>query len=436
MNRYKVVLGHILNPISDKKCEYIPNGAMILKLSKRDRQEVYLIDQIGPAKKILKNFEQVAKIIDFSDSVIMPGFFDMHFHWVQDDVREMPKDSLLEWLEKYTFPTEAKYKNKKYTYNKAKSFFSKLIKMGTLGGACYGSIHEHSVEYGLEKVIGDFTMGNVLMTMNSPKYLTQSKKEAISSVKKLGKKHGAKYAVTPRFAITTDPETMQKAAKIGKANRNFIQTHLSETPAEIESVLDIYHSIKGFEKVKTYTDIYKKVGMLSSKTIMGHGIYLSKRELGLLAKSKTAVAHCPTSNAPIKEKGLGSGLFDFKRTERLGVRWALASDIGGGPYLSMFDVMGSFVRQNSKAKVKGATYTKALYRSTMAGAEILKVSHKAGNLLPGKDANFIIVDLPKKLKTSNKSAESILELIISKHSKKRKNYSKLVNHVFYQGFKY
>jgi guanine deaminase len=428
----KLILGTFLNPLNDKKCELFKEGAMVIKSKKVKGLETFVVDALGPIKKISAKYKEYDEVIDLRGKVIMPGFFDMHFHWVQDDVREMPKDNLLTWLDKYTFPAERKFENKEYAKKKAEFFFNRLLKTGTVGGACYSSIHEHAVNYAFKYAKGDFVIGNVLMTINSPDFLTQTKSKALKLATKLSEKYKERYALTPRFAIATDPETMKETAKIAKKNKSFLQTHLSETPNEIEFVKSIYKNIKGFEKVKSYTEIYKKVGMLSSKTIMGHGIHLDPQELELLSKSKTSIAHCPTSNAQIKELGLGSGLFDFKRVEKANIRWALASDIGGGPYVSMFDVMRSFVDQNQRKKVKGATHVKALYRSTLAGAEILKLGKTRGNLEKGKIANFIAVDMPKGLKGTDK-AEDILKKIVATHKKERHLYDDLVRQVFFHG---
>ncbi|MCT4640798.1 MAG: amidohydrolase family protein [Bacteriovoracaceae bacterium] len=425
----KVILANILNPLSDKKCEFIKDGAMILK----PKNNGFVIEKIGQASKLYKEFDNV-NIVDLSDKVIMPTFFDMHFHWVQDDVRMMPKANLLEWLDKYTFVAENRFKNKTYAKKRAKEFFERIVKTGTLGGACYSSIHEHALDYAFEYATGDFVIGNVLMTINSPKFLTQKPKEATKLADKLSKKYKKKYALTPRFAIATDPVTMSDTAKAAKKNKSFIQTHLSETKNEIDFVTSIYKEMKGFEKIKTYTDIYKKCGVLSSKTIMGHGIHLSKEELATLSKTKTAIAHCPTSNAPHKELGLGSGLFNFKLVEKNNIRWALGSDIGGGPFLSMLDVMRSFVAQNKKAKVSGATYVKALFRSTMSGAQILKLDKKKGNFLTGKEANFVSFDMPK-LTAKNLNSENILKKIIESSKNDRSAYDALAQDVFFLGHK-
>jgi guanine deaminase len=164
---------------------------------------------------------------------------------------------------------------------------------------------------------------------------------------------------------------------------------------------------------------------------MGHGIYLSREELLLLKKTKTAIAHCPTSNAPISEKGLGSGLFDFKLTEKNKIPWALGSDIGGGPYLSMFDVIRSFVQQNKKKKVSGATFIKALYRSTMSGAEILNLEKQCGNLDKNKFANFIVVKAPKR-KTAE-SAEGVLKSLITPFEKQRAKTDQIVEMTYNKG---
>ena len=217
---------------------------------------------------------------------------------------------------------------------------------------------------------------------------------------------------------------------MARKNKSFIQTHLSETKNEIDYVLSIYKKLKGFEKVKSYTEIYEKTDILSSKTIMGHGIYLSDSELKTLAKTKTAIAHCPTSNAPVKELGLGSGLFDFNKTEKFKIRWALGSDIGGGPFLSMFDVMKSFVQQNKKKK-NGATYEKALYRATLAGAEILNLDKEAGNLNVGKWANFLVLPAPKIKK--DETTESVLKLLLEDKKQQRTDLDFLVEHTFYKG---
>ena len=390
----------VINPQNDRKCDFLSDGVLVVKGGK--------IKDLLPYKKACALYGKKmteSSVKELKDSVIMPGFFDMHFHWVQEDVREMPKDSLLTWLEKYTFPTETKYASKTYAEKKAKHFFKKLARVGTLGGACYSSVHEHAVDAAMKFVKGDFVIGNVIMNMNSPKKLTQTEDESLSLTKRLLKKFGRRHAFTPRFAITTTPRVMKEGSRLADKARSFKQTHLSETPQEIEFVLSLYREFPGFEDVASYTEIYERTGMLGKRSLMGHGIHLSAKELSILRKSETAVIHCPTSNAPLEQKGLGSGLFDFRLIEKAKVRWSLGSDIGGGPYLSMFDVIRSFIEQNHAQGIKEATYVKAIYRATLAGAEILGIGNKTGNLDIGKEANFVVIPLKNGLR---KNAEETL----------------------------
>lgn len=420
--------GTILNPLNDTKCDFLADGLLVVKSV---NGKGIIQDLLPFAKGEVKYKEQMKKknLKDFSGHLIVPGFYDMHFHWVQDDVREMPKDSLLEWLDKYTFPTEMKFAKKKYSKKKAKSFFKKILTTGTLGGACYSSIHEHAVEAAMKEAEGDFLIGNVLMNMNSPKELTQTEKDSLKISERLIKKYKDRYIFTPRFAISTSPAVMKKGSAIADKAGCFKQSHLAETPAEIEFVLSLYRAMPGFEKVKSYTEIYQKTGMLGKKSLMGHGIHLSPAELKILSQTKTSIIHCPTSNAPIAQKGLGSGLFDFKKIEKNKVRWALGSDIGGGPFLSMLDVIQSFVEQNKKKGVRGATYTKGLYRATLAGAEIMGLAKQSGNLKKGKEANFVVFPL----KTKAKDPEEALNKLISPLKKKRSDYDSLPRFVCLRG---
>lgn len=433
--KYKIILCDLINPVSDNEAELIRNSAVVLKNNSEGDpgQDSFAFFENGKAEYILNryNSEKGTDILDRRDQLMLPAFFDIHFHWVQDDVRLMPKENLLLWLSEYVWPYEADFINSEYSRQEAVSFGKKLLAAGTLGGACYASIHGHTVDHALENFKGRFAAGNVLMTMNSPDYLTQTEEDAVRLVEEKSSEYRERYAATPRFALTTGPDVMKACSEIARKNNSFIQTHLSETEKEIEAVLSCYRKIDGFEDIKTYTEIYKRCGILSSATIMGHCIHLSDEEYELLSETGTSIAHCPTSNAPVKDSGLGSGLFDFRKAEKAGVKWALASDIGGGPFLSMFDVMRSFVIQNRERGIDDATYVKALYRSTAAGAEILGLNKICGSLDTGKAADFILIDSPAE--KEKESAEEILKTAAESRADDRTQYLDLVQSTFFGG---
>ncbi len=418
-----LILCDLINPVNDREAILLRGAGLLIQ----DGHIVRVLPR--PSASLQKQMAQKGEVIDRRGLLALPGLFDLHFHWVQDHVCLMPKDSLLTWLKNYTWPMERKFSNVAFAKKEVSRFQEKLLSVGTLGGASYGSIHGHTVGLALNKFLGHFVVGNVLMTMNCPPYLCQLENEALVLTQKLAQRHRERYAVTPRFAPTVDPLTMTKVASMAKRYNSFLQTHLCETEEEVAYVLDLYRQIDGFRHVKSYAEIYGRTGILGPRTIVGHGIYLSPNDLSWLLKTKSIIAHCPTSNAPIREHGLGSGRFDLSLADKKGLRWALASDIGGGPYLSMFDVIHSFVRQ--QRGTGRASYTRGLFRATSAGARYLDFAERAGQLRAGFEANFIFVPSPKS--RGGEQVEDVLRRMIDRKLSERESFNHLVAETWWQG---
>lgn len=423
---HRLIRATIINPLGDSDSDFFSDGLLVGAKS----GDAWKIDRFGPAEEVALSMGLKPAQIPKVNALLIPPFYDNHFHWVQDKVREMPKVSLLEWLETYTFPEEARFAEETYAEKMASQFWKRIVSLGTVGGLCYSSIHDCALDAALDHAPSRFKVGNTLMTMNCPDFLRQSESEAIASAQQAAVRHESRYAVSPRFAPTTHPKVMSAAARIAAEFDLFQQTHLSETHAEIKWVLSLYQEIEGFEDVQSYTEIYDRCEMLGPKTVMGHAIHLSEAEWERLAETDTAIASCPTSNAPLEERGLGSGLFDYQAAEKFGVRWSLASDIGGGPYLSMFDVIESFVRQNENAG-NSASYSQALYRSTLAGAEILGLAKESGNFQSGKSFDCLVCPLPEicpKLLDTDQALKALLSTATH-----RADYANLVETAILEG---
>lgn len=378
----------ILNPQSDTFCETFADGGLLTN-------DDGLILTVGPFEQVSRDPRASgAAILPFPDSLILPAFCDVHLHWVQDDVRLLPKINLLDWLHNYTFPAEARYAEPEFAFNRARIFSNRLLSQGTLAGAIYSSLHASALQAIMKHVHGHFIAGNVLMTMNAPSYLIQTPLEAENLLEMLALTYKHQYAVTPRFAVACHPEVMCVAAEVASQQGCWVQTHLAESHQEVAWTLETFRHIPGFATIRSYTEIYDRCGLLGPRTILGHCIHMSDAEYAKLASCGCRIAHCPSSNAPIVDLGLGSGLMDFERVEAHGIVWALASDIGAGPYLSMLDVMQSFVRQHANVGRVAATPVKALYHATRAGAQVLGLEQVMGSLDPGKEANFLVLPHP------------------------------------------
>ncbi|MFA7685919.1 MAG: guanine deaminase [Candidatus Gracilibacteria bacterium] len=385
--------GLILNPQSSKKCDFYLDGGLFVKNGK--------VAGIGNFSKLIKKNKN-EKIVD-TKSVIIPAFTDIHLHWVQNRVKGSFSGTLLPWLKKHIWPEESKFAEKKYSDKMVGKFYKELAKNGTRNAIIYSSVHKYATEKSIieGKKNGNFIIGNVLMDQNSPEYLQISTKEEIKIVESLAKKYKNAYVITPRFAPTCSMELMEKVADIAKKYGCFIQTHLSENKDELSWVKAL------FPVQKSYTDVYYKAGLLGKHTVLGHCIHLSDDELKLLKKTGSKIAHCPTSNVALK-----SGTMPIEKILKYKIPFALATDIGAGPKLSMIDVMKAYLKVHQS---KFVTPIDALYRATLAGTEIMEISKNHGNLNKGKFAEFVII--PKKdLKLQgmkNISADQIIRAFVN-----------------------
>ena len=184
---------------------------------------------------------------------------------------------------------------------------------------------------------------------------------------------------------------MKSIAKIAKEKDVYIQTHLSENLDEIAFTQTL------FPKFKNYTDIYYQAGILGPKTIMAHCVYLNEKEIKLIKKTKTSIAHCPTSN-----RFLMSGIMPFRKFRKENLRIGLGTDVAGGYSLSMFNEMKEAIENSkylflfSEGKIgPPMSIAEAFYLATLGGAEVLSMKDKIGSLEKGKKADFLIVDYNK-----------------------------------------
>lgn len=378
-----ILRGAILNPQSEDQCDFYPDGGLRIEQGK--------IHSIGTFKDVAKDAREA--VVEVVDGIIGPAFVDLHVHAPQNHVKGQFSGQLLDWLKTSIWPEEAKFSDPAFAEAKARQFYLDMARQGTLLSLVFSTIHAHALTALFRNEVGDTIAGNVLMDQNSPPDLQQKTGEAIDVTRKMAKKHSLNYAVTPRFAPTCSMELMRAVAQIAQEYKTWIQSHLSENEEEVEWVKRL------FPECSSYTEVYHKAGLLGKKTVMAHAIHLSDQELRILKQTGTSIAHCPTSNTALE-----SGTMPIERIKKAGIPFALGSDVGAGPSLSMLHIMQAYFTVH-----RGKTTTlDALYRATLAGAEILDRAHKTGNLNPGKKANVVIM---KKIKRPKNAPEAILDLI-------------------------
>ncbi len=322
------------------------------------------------------------------DILIAPGFVDTHLHAPQLEMIGSYGGDLLEWLNRYTFPTEAKFSDPNHARMVATIFFDELLRNGTLCALIFSTIHYEATDIffaeaerrGFRAIIG-----KTMMDRNAPDVLLesprQSYEESRALLQKWHKRGLLRYAITPRFAPTSTPELLEAAGQLKREYPDaYVHSHISENRNEVQWVHDLFPEAE-------YADVYDRYGLLSSRTILAHGVHLSEEELELLARRGSHIAHCPNSNL-----FLGSGLFRLHRALNAGVGVGLGTDIGAGTTPSMFTTMSDAYKVQ---QVQGVSLTPfhLWYLATLGGARTLSLDAECGSLEPGKSADFLLLDL-------------------------------------------
>ncbi len=361
--------------------EYYGDGVMVINNG--------LIEAIGNASEILAHLDS-SVTVDSSNvgKLIIPGLIDCHTHFPQIDIVAAYGEQLLDWLNNYTYPAEQRFGESGYGDAVAEKFLREGFRNGTTTAMVYCTVHPESVDAffsASEKYNCRMIAGKVMMDRNAPEELCDTPEQGYEQSRSLiARWHGKgrlAYAVTPRFAPTSSSEQLTLAGRLLREFPDlYLQTHVSENLAEVAWVKEL------FPECDSYLQVYERHGLLGERTVLGHGIHLNDKELGLMAACGVSIAFCPTSNL-----FLGSGLLDVERCESAGVNVCLATDIGAGTSFSMLKTMRA-AYEVSQLRGHSIPPLRAFYNATLGNARALKIDHYVGNFDAGKEADFIVLD--------------------------------------------
>jgi len=343
-----------------------------------------------------------AKTIDHGNSLIMAGFVDSHAHFSQTAIIASWGKRLIDWLNTYTFPEETRFQDPAYAAQVADTYLDLNLSNGITTACAYCTIHPESVnayfaasqKRGL-RMLG----GKVMMDRNAPDGLRDTAQSGYDDSKALLLKWQGtdrlSYVITPRFAPTSTPEQLEATGALWAEHPDcLMQTHLSEQHEEIAWVKEL------FPEQQDYLAVYEHFGLLGSGAVMGHSIYLSDREWDAIRDAGASIAHCPTSNAFI-----GSGLFHASRSFAAGIRTGLATDVGGGSSFSMLRTMAS-AYEIGQLRGDAIHPAQLLYLATQASADALHIGDKIGNLVAGREADLVVLDLASTPVIAQRTARS------------------------------
>ncbi len=358
-----------------------------------------VICDIGAADDLRARYPQ-AEVTDHGEALLSAGFVDAHLHYPQTAIIASWGKRLIDWLNSYTFPEEARFGDADYAREIAARFFDLTLAHGTTTSCSFATIHPESVEaYFAEAEARGLRAlaGKTCMDRNAPDALRDTAQSAHDDSKALLEKwHGVgrlSYVITPRFAPTSTPGQLEALGALWAENPDcLMQTHLSEQLEEIEWVARL------FPASRDYLDVYERFGLAKRGALMGHAIHLTERERAVIAERDISLIHCPTSNTFI-----GSGLFDM---DGLGAgRVGLATDIGGG---SNFSMLRSMAAAYEVAQLAGRALHPAelWWLATAGSARALHLGDRIGHLAKGMEADIVVVDLASTPQIAQRAARA------------------------------
>ncbi len=376
----KAIKGQILSAERMDKIRVIENG--------------YLVYEDGIITDVTDTLDDPdIEVKDYGNRLIVQAMSDMHLHAPQEPMVGLGLNlPLIEWLNTYTFPTEANFKDPAFAEKAFNKLCDELLASGVTRVAIFSSMHREATELLMkimEKKGLSGLVGKVNMDRNGGENLEETTEESIRETEKwlsdtLGKYEHITPVITPRFTPSCTNELMEYLGKTAKEHGLYVQSHLSENQNEIAWVHELHPD------TTQYWESYDKYGLFGDHTLMGHCVWSDERERKAMRDRGVYVVHCPTSNT-----NLMSGIAPVRQMLTEGNKVLLGSDIGAGSDISGFEVVRDAIQASKNRKILDDFKTEPLsveeawYLATSAPQEYF--GEKPG-FSPGNELHAVVIN--------------------------------------------
>lgn len=398
----------------DLQAVYEPDGLLVTAPNEHGME---VVQAVGSWASLKASFGHLP-VQHLPGRLLAPGFVDLHLHYPQVDVIGSPAEGLLPWLENYTFVQEGRFADPVHARVVAEFFLDELQRHGVTTALSFCSSHPSSVNALFEaseqrglRIIA----GKCLMDRHAPDGVRDHTEQSLLDTEALIQRwHGRGrlgYAITPRFVPSCTDTQLAGAGELARRYPDvWVQSHVAENKDEIAWVKALH------PQARSYLAVYEQFGLLRPRSIYAHCIHLDDTDRALLRDTGAAAAVSPTSNL-----FLGSGFFDYAAAERIGHLYGLASDVGGGTSFSPFHTMMAayYVGREGQTKPGLSLKPTQLWAQHTAGAaRALGLEGVVGNLLPGCEADFLVLNpaatplLARKTAAARNLDELLFSLIV------------------------
>ena len=336
--------------------------------------------QIAPRIEV-DALPRATQILEGGGMALLPSFANVHCHAAMVLMRGLGDGTPLhEWLRDVIWPLERR-------------LTADHIYWGTLFG-CLEMIRSgitavFDMYWQTPQCLRAFYESGIRVNFSHPNILPPGP-EALASLQRdlethleLAKSYPARVelSVGIHALYTTAPEMRAICRDFAAEHDLIVQTHLAETKRETDEC----RQATG----KTPAEVFDAEGLLNSRFVGAHGVWLTDADRRLLVARGAALAHCPSSNMK-----LASGVFDDRAARAAGLRFGLGTD--GACSNNRYDMFSEMRTAALLAKVSALDPTACsaaeIHRTaTRDGFRLLRLD--AGEIAVGKLADCLLVDL-------------------------------------------
>jgi len=324
--------------------------------------------------------------IDASGCLVMPGLVNVHTHLAMTCFRGLADDlPLMNWLTDHIFPAEAQFINRETVYAGAMLAIAEMILSGTTtfcdGYFFEGEVGRAAITAGMRGVIA-------AGFIDLPEFNASGHSEKAVAADRFVERwlNRSPLDVPALFChspYTCNPETLRTVKDVARQSGLTFQIHLSETREEVRLIQERY----GKNPVEYLYDL----GVLDAGTIAAHAIWLGKDELDVIAANGVKVAHDPESNMK-----LGAGIAPVPEMLKRGIDVGLGTDgCASNNDLDLFGEMGMAAKVHKVFSEDPTVMTakQVVEMATIGGARVLGMEDRIGSIVPGKEADIILVNM-------------------------------------------
>lgn len=360
----------------DRSFSVIEDGAVAVRGER--------IVAVGPGAEVVGKYA-ARRVINARGKVVMPGLINTHTHVPMVLFRGIADDLvLMEWLQKYIFPAEAKNVDEQFARWGTRLGCLEMLRGGTTTYVDMyyfeDAIADETARAGMRAVLGE-----TLIDFPAPDNKTWE--AGMQYMEKFARRWKGHPLITPAIAphapYTVSTDHLKQAHAFSEKHQVPLVIHIAEDMAEVKTIQEKY----GASSV-AYLD---RIGLLGGRVIAAHMVWPTDEDIKTLASRSVGVGHCPQSNMKIS-----AGAAPVPQMLKAGVAIGLGTDgAASNNDLNLWEEMDTAAKLH-KLVSKDPTVVnarQAVEMATIGGARAIHLDKEIGSLEAGKRADLIIVGL-------------------------------------------